>query len=81
MLGDVVIPEFREIGKLDADIMKELGLTVKDMDAINKYRGKTQQEVDKMDKEQQLQAKGALDRQRAAEVARQMTAVAQELLR
>lgn len=67
------VERFRAVGKLDADIMKELGLSVKDMDAINKYRGKTQEEVERMEKERQLQMQGQLDSQRAAEIQRQIT--------
>lgn len=67
------VERFRAVGKLDADIMRELGLTVKDMDAINKYRGKTQAEIEQLDRERELQAKGALDNERAAEVQRQIT--------
>ena len=67
------VERFREVGKLDAQIMQELGLTVKDMDAINKYRGKTQSEVEKMDRERELQMQGSLDNERAADVQRQLT--------
>ena len=64
------IERYRRVGKIDADIMRELGITVKDMDAINKYRGKTQQEMEELDKQNKLQMEGQLDSQRAAEVAR-----------
>lgn len=67
------VERFRSVGKLDADIMKELGITVKDMDAINKYRGKTAEEMERMEADRKKQMQAENDRQRAAEVQRQIT--------
>ena len=67
------VERFREIGKLDADIMRELGLTVKDMDAISKFQGKSMEDINQVLADQEAQAKGELDGQRRAEVQRQMT--------
>ena len=67
------VERFRIVGKLDADLMRELGITVKDMDAINKYRGKTAEEMEKMDDDRKKQMQMENDRQRAAEVQRAIT--------
>lgn len=54
-------------------VAEELGFTAKSIDAINKYRNKTQEQVEALDKEQTEQMKKSNDSQRAAEVARSMT--------
>ena len=61
------------VGKVSSEVMAEMGITAKDLDGINKYRGKTQEQVEALDKAQQQQMQTTNDSQRAAEVVRKMT--------
>jgi hypothetical protein len=67
------VKQMSGVGKVSSEVMAEMGITAKDLDGINKYRGKTQDQVEALDKAQQQQMQTTNDSQRAAEVVRKMT--------